>query len=139
MNPLLYALVLGPLRSNPLRALVTLIAVALGVAIGLAIDLANATAVASFASSVNVVSNRVNLQVLGIGNGFDERTLLRVEAVPGVEYAGPTIEDTLTIGARQGAAFSGDVLRVLGVDFAPPTPATRRARSAGRVPICGRW
>ena len=37
------ALVVGPLRGNALRALVTLVAVALGVAIGLAIDLANAT------------------------------------------------------------------------------------------------
>jgi len=117
VTPLFRALVLGPLRSNPLRALVTLVAVGLGVGIGLAIDLANATAVASFASSVNVVSNRVNLQVLGIGNGFDERALLRVQAVPGVEYAGPTIEDTLTIGARPGTAFSGEVLRVLGVDL----------------------
>jgi putative ABC transport system permease protein len=127
VSSLFYALVLGPLRSNPLRALVTLVAVALGVAIGLAIDLANATAVASFASSVNVVSNRVNLQVLGIGNGFDERALLRIQAVPGVEYAGPTIEDTLTIGAQLGVPFSGEVLRVLGVDLLRPLPG----RTAG--------
>ncbi|HZX68182.1 MAG TPA: hypothetical protein VFE70_04815, partial [Candidatus Elarobacter sp.] len=79
------ALVLGPLRANALRALVTLIAVALGVAIGLAIDLANATAVASFASSVNIISNKVNLQVLGVGGGFDERTFLRVQRVDGVD------------------------------------------------------
>ena len=45
MTSLFRALVLGQLRSNALRALVTLVAVALGVAIGLAIDLANATAV----------------------------------------------------------------------------------------------
>jgi putative ABC transport system permease protein len=72
--PLFRALVLGPLRANVLRALVTVVAVALGVAIGLAIDLSSATAVGSFATSVNVVSNKVNLQVLGIGRGFDERT-----------------------------------------------------------------
>ena len=78
MTALFRALVLGHVRSNKLRTAVTLIAVALGVAIALAIDLANATAVASFASSVNVISNHVNLQVLGVGRGFDERTILRV-------------------------------------------------------------
>ena len=122
MNPLFFALVIGPLRSNALRALVTLVAVALGVAIGLAIDLANATAVASFQSSVNVVSNKVNLQVLGVGRGFDERAIVRVQDIPGVSYASPTIEDALTVGAKPGDPFSGEILRVLGVDLLRPLP-----------------
>lgn len=126
---LLRALVFGPLRSNGLRTVVTLIAVALGVAIGLAIDLANATAVASFASSVNVISNHVNLQVLGIGRGFDERTLLKVARIPGVIAANPAIEDSLTVGARPGEPFSGDILRVLGVDLLQPLPGGVEAAS----------
>lgn len=130
------ALVLGPLRSNLLRALVTLVAVALGVAIGLAIDLANATAVASFQTSVNVVSNKVNLQVLGVGRGFDERAIMRVQRIPGVTYASPTIEDALTVGARAGDPFSGEILRVLGVDLLRPLPgdALASAASPGSVP-----
>jgi putative ABC transport system permease protein len=124
------ALVLGPLRSNALRALVTLVAVALGVAIGLAIDLANATAVASFASSVNVISNHVNLQVLGVGRGFDERAILRVQDIPGVTSAGPAIEDALTIGAVPRDPFSGEILRVLGVDLLRPLPGAARAAAA---------
>ena len=120
--PLFRALVLGPLRSNALRAIVTLVAVALGVAIGLAIDLANATAVGSFQTSVNVVSNKVNLQVLGVGRGFDERAIVRVQNVPGVTFASPTIEDALTVGARAGDPFSGEILRVLGVDLLRPLP-----------------
>ncbi|MBD5654987.1 MAG: hypothetical protein IAI50_07365 [Candidatus Eremiobacteraeota bacterium] len=87
MSALFRALVLGHLRSNRLRALVTLIAVGLGVAISLAIDLANATAVASFATSVNVVASHVNLQMLGVGRGFDERALLRVRPSMGVSFA----------------------------------------------------
>ncbi|HYZ16710.1 MAG TPA: FtsX-like permease family protein, partial [Candidatus Acidoferrum sp.] len=121
-SALFRALVLGPLRANALRAFVTLFAVALGVAIGLAIDLANATAIASFASSVNIVSNHVNLQVLGVGRGFDERAILRVQHLPGVSYAGPAIEDTLTVGARAGDPLSGEVLRVLGIDLLRPIP-----------------
>ncbi|HTD37841.1 MAG TPA: FtsX-like permease family protein [Candidatus Limnocylindrales bacterium] len=122
MSPLFRALVLGPLRANALRALVTVVAVALGVAIGLAIDLSSATAVGSFATSVNVVSNKVNLQVLGIARGFDERTILRVQHIPGVVYASPTIEDQITVGARPGDMLSGEILRVLGVDVLRPLP-----------------
>jgi putative ABC transport system permease protein len=122
VNALFRALVLGHLRANVLRSIVTLVAIGLGVALSLAIDLANATAVSSFASSVNVVSNHVNLQVLGVGRGFDERALLRVQAVDGVEYASPTIEESVVVGARPGDPFSGEILRVQGVDLLRPLP-----------------
>jgi putative ABC transport system permease protein len=131
MSALFRALVLGHLRTNRLRALVTLVAVGLGVAISLAIDLANATAVASFASSVNVVASRVNLQVLGVGRGFDERALLRVQAVDGVTYASPTIEESVVVGARPGDPFSGEILRVLGVDLLRPLPHDESAGASG--------
>ncbi len=71
------ALVSGYVRRHALRAAVTLFAVALGVASAYAIDLADSTAIASFAGSVNVIANRVNLQVVATGDGFDERALLR--------------------------------------------------------------
>ncbi|MGZ3527070.1 MAG: FtsX-like permease family protein [Vulcanimicrobiaceae bacterium] len=117
MNVLLQALVFGNLRQNALRSLVTLVAVALGVAIAYAIDLANATAVASFSQSVNVVADRVNLQVLGIGRGFNERTLLRVQSYPGVESAGPVVAGEVAIGARKGSPNAGEILRMAGLDF----------------------
>ena len=126
------ALVLGHAGANRLRTAVTVIAVALGVAIALAIDLANATAVASFASSVNVISSHVNLQVLGLARGFSDRTILRVERVPGVTYAAPTIEDSLVVGAKPGDPFSGEILRVLGVDLLRPLP--QDAPSATTLP-----
>ena len=137
---------LGHLRSNALRTAVTVFAVALGVAIALAIDLANTTAVASFASSVNVISNHVNLQVLGVGRGFADRTLRRVASVAGVSYAGPSIEDSIVIGAKPNDAFSGEVLRVLGIDLLQALPGDssvsggvpgRPSRAPGLpIPIC---
>jgi len=120
MSPAFGALVWGHIAANKLRSGVTLLAVALGVAIALSVDLANATAVASFASSVNVISNHINLQVLGVGRGFDERTILRVQHVPGVLSANPAIEDALAVGAQPGDPFSGEILRVLGVDLLRP-------------------
>ena len=130
MIALFRGLVLGHLLHNRLRALVTLVAVGLGVAISLAIDLANATAVASFASSVNVVANHVNLQVLGVGRGFDERALLRVQNVDGVRYASPTIEESVVVGAKPGNPFSGEILRVLGIDLLRPLPQDQSAALA---------
>jgi putative ABC transport system permease protein len=124
VSPVFRALVWGHIRANKLRSGVTVLAVALGVAIALSVDLANSTAVASFASSVNIISNHINLQVLGVGRGFDERTILRVQNVPGVLYANPAIEDSLTIGSRHGDRFSGEILRVLGVDLLRPVPGS---------------
>ena len=123
------SLVVGYLRANRLRSLVTLIAIALGVAVYLAIDLANATALASFSSNVNIVASRVNLQILGLGRGFDERTLVAVQRLPDVLEADPIIEDSVVIGARQGDALSGEILRILGVDLLRPLPEGVEQRS----------
>ena len=124
LNPTPFkALVLGNLRQERARSLLALFAVGLGVAISLAVDLANATAVSSFASSVNVVARRVNLQVLGQDRGFDERTFLRVRSLAGIASASPAIEDSLVAGARAGDPESGEVLHVLGVDLLQPLAA----------------
>lgn len=114
---LLRALVIGYARANVLRALVTIVAVALGVAAAYAIDLANGTAIDSFSRSVDVIANHVNLQVFGIGRGFDERALLAVQSVDGVETANPVVEGELVLGARRGEPESGEIVRVLGIDL----------------------
>ncbi len=116
------SLVLGYLWMNRLRSLVTLLAIGLGVALFVAIDLANATAIASFNSNVNIVTSKVNLQVLGEGQSFDERTLLKVMRVPNVVQAAPVIEDSIVVGVRHNDPNSGEILRVLGIDLLQPLP-----------------
>jgi len=101
------SLVLGYMWQNRLRSFVTLLAIGLGIGLFVAIDLANATAIASFSSNVNIVTSRVNLQVLGESRGFDERTLLKVMRAPAVLQASPVIEDSIVVGARQGDLNSG--------------------------------
>jgi hypothetical protein len=103
---LVRSLVTGYVRQHALRSLVTLVAVALGVASAYAIDLANVTAIDSFGRSVNVIANHVNLQILGEGEGFDERTLLRVQSIPGVEAANPVVEGALVLRGRMRARRS---------------------------------
>ncbi|HET9392611.1 MAG TPA: FtsX-like permease family protein [Candidatus Rubrimentiphilum sp.] len=116
------SLVLGYVWANGLRSFVTILAIGLGVAIFVAVALANATAIASFSSNVNIVTSRVNLQVLGVGRGFDERTLIKVMRVPDVSQATAVIEDSIVVGARPGVPTSGEILRVLGVDLLQPLP-----------------
>jgi putative ABC transport system permease protein len=110
------ALVGGHLLSNGLRTLTTIAAIALGVAIVLAIDLANATALGSFAHSVDLVSTRVNLQVAGVDRGFDERLLPRVRTLSGVDDAQPVVEGDVLAGAGTDA----ESLHVSGVDTLQP-------------------
>jgi len=112
--PIFRALVMGYARNGALRAAVTLVAVAVGVASLFAIDLANATAVASFARSVNVLSPRVNLQIVGTGRGFDERTLLRVQRLPGIRVADPVVAGELTLGGA--GSRGGIVVNTVGLD-----------------------
>ncbi|HEX5275535.1 MAG TPA: FtsX-like permease family protein [Candidatus Rubrimentiphilum sp.] len=116
------SLVLGYMWQNRLRSFITLLAIGLGIGLFVAIDLANATAIASFSSNVNIVTSHVNLQVLGEGRGFDERTLLKVMRAPDVVQASPVIEDSIVVGARQGYPNSGEILRVLGIDLLQPLP-----------------
>jgi putative ABC transport system permease protein len=113
---LLRALVGGYIRANAARAAITFVAIALGVAIAFAVDLANGTAIASFARSVDVVANHVNLQVTGNGRGFDERVLLEVQRQDGVQSATPVIEGELAVGAGAAAFEGGELLHVMGVD-----------------------
>lgn len=116
------ALVLRYVRAHAVRSLMTAFAVATGVAVTFAIDVANATAIASFASSVNVIANRVNLQVLGVGRGFDERVLLRVQREPGVESAQPVVEGEVAL--EDGS----EILHVLGMDVTRQEVTPQAAR-----------
>jgi len=111
--------------SDPLRALTTLLAVALGVALVLAIDLANAASVDAFAESVNLVSHRVNLQILALTDGFDEHLYPPLLDDPAIRSAEPVLEAELTLSPKSGDPFSGEVLHVLGTDLAQPLPVAQ--------------
>jgi putative ABC transport system permease protein len=111
------ALITRYARAHAMRSIVTLVAVALGVASAYAIELANSTAVASFSTSVNVIANRVNVQIVGAGLGFDERALLRIQHVPGVLSASPVVSGDLVVGVPQSNPLGGEIVRVLGIDI----------------------
>jgi len=126
------ALVSGYARSHAMRSLVTLVAVALGVASAYAIELANSTAIASFSTSVNVIANRVNVQVVGTGEGFDERALLDAQRTSGVMSASPVVSGDLVVGTPSSNSLGGEIVRVLGIDITRATtpPGVRDAQGS---------
>ncbi len=110
---LMRALLGGEPRRRAAPAVLAVCAVALGVAVEIAVASANATALASFRSGVDVVSDRVTFQIGGVAP-FDEHLLLRVQALPGVVSASPVVEGEVLVGAGRGS--DGRYLHVIGVD-----------------------
>jgi putative ABC transport system permease protein len=99
------------LTSDRLRAVITLLGIALGVAVVLAIELANRATTRSVESMVETIAGRARLAVRGDEGGLAEELLARVSGHPGVAAALPVIESSLR------HQESGRSLFVLGVDL----------------------
>ena len=78
---LFYRLILRPLRHDPLRTSLTVIAIALGVAAVLAIQLAGDAAAGSFRSSMETLTGGSALEVTETG-GLPPEILARLATLP---------------------------------------------------------
>jgi putative ABC transport system permease protein len=111
--PLLY-LYRRRLRAHAIQELLAGLGVAIAVALVFAVIVANGSIAGSTAEVVHTVTGRASLQLRARGpDGFDERVLARVEALPGVEQAAPALEQTATLLAPNGRR---DTLDVVGTD-----------------------
>ena len=104
------ALVLGPLREHPGRAVLAIAAIALGVALGVAVHLINASALNEFEIASRHLAGEADLVVRGPRAGFDESLYPRIARLPQVEAANPAVEADVPLAGRQ------ESLRVLGFD-----------------------
>ena len=89
---LFYRLMLRPLSSEPARALLTVLAVALGVAVVLAIDLAGNAATGSFRSSLETLAGDNDVEITAAG-GVPEDVVEKVAALLFAIRYSPRIED----------------------------------------------
>jgi len=103
-------LVLRPLGREPLRAGLTLSAVALGVGLIVAIDLAAQAAAGSFHSSLESLTGKSDLLITATG-GLDEAWLGRLVQLPYPFDFSPRIEDFASIDGK------GAALPFLGLDL----------------------
>jgi putative ABC transport system permease protein len=97
-----------PLRAEPLRTLLTLLAVALGVAVVIAIDLAGDAAAGSFRSSMETLTGKSTLEITATG-GVDEKLLARLATLPLPLRFAPRLEGF--------AATPNAVVPLLGLDL----------------------
>jgi putative ABC transport system permease protein len=93
---LFYRLMLRPLLQEPVRAILTVLAVTLGVAVVLAIDLAGAAATGSFRASMETLAGDNNLEVIASG-GVPESVVGAIATLPYSIRISPRIEDSAVI------------------------------------------
>ncbi len=101
---------LGPLRHTPGRALVSVLAIALGVALGFAVHLINRVAADEVQHAARSLFGVADLSVQGSGLGLDEDLYPQLARLAGIATASPVVE----IRARLPA--HGRSLQLLGVD-----------------------
>src|SRR5216684_9365233 len=92
-RPLLfYRLIVRPVFREPVRASLTLLAIALGVAVVLAIDLAGTAAAGSFRSSMETLAGENDLEIVTAG-GVPENVVGTLNGLPYQLRVTPRIED----------------------------------------------
>jgi putative ABC transport system permease protein len=103
-------LLLGEWRAYPMRALLAVLAIAVGVAMGFAIHLINAAAFNEFSAAIQSLAGQADLQVSGREAQFDEGVYPRLAAHEGVALASPVLEVDAALAGRPGS------LKIVGLD-----------------------
>jgi putative ABC transport system permease protein len=103
-------LLAGEWRAHPVRALVALLAIALGVALGFGIHLVNEAAFSEFSAASRSLSGSADLQVRGKSPQLDETMYGQIAAMPEVDIAAPVLELDLAVPGQRST------LKLLGID-----------------------
>jgi putative ABC transport system permease protein len=103
-------LMVRPLLREPVRLVLTVLAVAFGVAVVLAIDLAGDAAAGSFHSSMQTLAGDNDLEVVATG-GVPESVLATLSSYPARMRVSPRIEDYAVVNDTQ------QTLPLIGVDL----------------------
>ena len=107
-------LLLGEWRAHPVRALVAILAIAIGVSLGFAIHLINAAAFNEFSTAVKSLSGQADVQVAGREALFDESIYPWLAQRDGVAVASPVLD--LHAAAADRAGKDGAPLHILALD-----------------------
>ena len=105
-------LLLGEWRAHPVRALVAILAIAIGVSLGFAIHLINAAAFNEFSTAVKSLSGQADVQVAGREALFDESIYPWLAQRDGVTVASPVLELQAGVAGKK----DGGPLHILAFD-----------------------
>jgi len=114
---------LRPLLQEPVRAMLTVLAVTLGVAVVLAIDLAGAAATGSFRASMETLAGDNDLEIVASG-GVPEAVVGTIATLPYSFRISPRIEDSAVL------ADTKQTLPLIGLDFV----AESNSQRSGAIP-----
>jgi putative ABC transport system permease protein len=107
----------GEWRTHPVRALLAILAIAVGVAMGFAIHLINAAAFNEFSAAVKSIAGQADIQVSGREPTFDEAVFPELARRAGVQVASPVLEVDAGVPAKAGQGLSGGTtLKIIGID-----------------------
>jgi putative ABC transport system permease protein len=110
------------LAHQRLRALLSVVGIALGVALGFGVHLMNRAAVEELAAAVRALSGDADLEVRGGRGGFDDALYVKLARLPGVAVASPGLELQAGIAGAGGPTDEAtgrstpSSIRVLGID-----------------------
>jgi putative ABC transport system permease protein len=121
---LFYRLMLRPLLQEPVRAILTVLAVTLGVAVVLAIDLAGIAATGSFRASIETLAGDNDLEVVATG-GVPETVVGTIATLPYSIRISPRIEDSAVIRDTQ------QTIPLIALDLVRESNFDRRATIFG--------
>jgi putative ABC transport system permease protein len=102
---------LAQLREQPLRLVVTVLAIALGVALGVAVYLINTAALSEFDQATRRLVGAPDVVIRGPAAGFDESLFTRLAREPTVALASPVLELQLALAPAEHSA-----LKLLALD-----------------------
>src|SRR5215831_7339703 len=121
------ATIWAPMRDQPGRTILAVIAITLGVALGLAIHLINRASVLETTRAANGLFGTADLVIQG-ASGFDEALYPVIARLPGVAAVSPVVETRAAIVDRREALqlLGIDMLRVAAMQ--PTTSSVRRSR-----------
>ena len=120
----------GFVRLHPLRAVVAVLAIALGVTLGYAVHLINASALAEFEAAVRQVTGQADAALIGPREGFADQVYEQAVVDPAVDLASPMLEVEAAI--VEPARLRGRALTVIGIDLF--SVARLAPQLIGRVP-----
>lgn len=103
-------LLVGEWRAHPVRAVVALLAIAIGVALGFGIQLINTAAFNEFSAATRSLSGSADLQLRARAGSFDEALYPQIATLPEIATASPVLELDLPVPGQRSP------LKLLGID-----------------------
>ena len=106
--------ILRRLSEEKLRALATVLGIALGIAVVVGVRIANESSVRSFETALELVAGKTSLEIVGPGPDFSEAQLLQLGWLEQFGQFSPIIDGEARVSVSAGPSES---LRILGVDI----------------------